>query len=43
MDDVEKCSEAIDLVQLAGEGGGEIETETIHVHLKNPVAQTIHD
>src|SRR5580704_3920135 len=43
MDDVEESSQAINLMKFAGESGGEVEAEAVHVHLKNPVAQTIHD
>ena len=43
MDDVEECSQAIDLVQFARQSGGQIEAKAVHVHLENPVTQTIHD
>src|SRR5258706_8493307 len=43
MDNVEKCTQAIYCMQLAGESGGKVESEAVHVHLENPVTQTIHD
>ena len=43
MNDVEKCAQAIDLVQLPGEGGGQVETESVDMHFQNPVTQAIHD
>ena len=43
MDDVEEGAEAVDLVQLAGQGGGQIEAEAVDVHLRHPVAQLVHD
>ena len=30
-------------MQFARQGGGQIETEPVHVHLQNPVPQGIHD
>ena len=36
MDDVEERSQAVDVVQLAGQGGGEVEAEAIDVHLRSP-------
>ena len=39
MDDVEEGAEAVNVVKLAREGGGEVEAEAVNVHLKNPVAQ----
>ncbi len=35
--------QAVDLVQLAGEHGREIEAESVDVHLRHPVAQAVHD
>src|SRR5580692_616641 len=43
MDDVEESAQAIDLMKFPGESGSEVQAEAVHVHLKNPVAQTIHD
>ena len=39
MDDVEEGAEAIDVVELAGQGGGQVEAEAVDVHLGHPVAQ----
>ena len=30
-------------MQLAGEGGGEVEAEPVDVHLLDPVAQAVHE
>jgi hypothetical protein len=30
-------------VELAGEGGGEVEAEAVDVHLEDPVAEAVHD
>src|SRR4030095_6376680 len=43
MDHVEEGGEAIHVVELTGEGRGEVEAETVHVHLEDPVAQAVHD
>ena len=43
LDDVEERREAVHLVQLAGQGGGQVEAEAVHVHLGDPVAQRVHD
>ena len=43
MDDVEKRAQLVDGVQLARERAGEVETETVDVHLEHPVAQAVHD
>jgi len=43
MDDVEERAQAINLMEFAGEGGGQIEAEAVHVHIEDPVAQTVHD
>jgi hypothetical protein len=43
MDHVEEGGETIHVVELSGEGGGEVEAEAVHVHLKDPVAQAVHD
>ena len=29
-------------MQLAGEGGGEVEPKPVHVHVQHPVAQAVH-
>ena len=36
VDDVEEGAQAVDLVQLARQGGGEVEAEAVDVHLRAP-------
>ena len=43
MDKVEECGESVDLSELAGKRGGQIEAEAVDVHLSHPVAQGVHD
>ena len=43
LDEVEERRQPVDLVELAGEGGGEVEAEAVDVHLGHPVAQAVHD
>ena len=43
MNDLEKCAQAVDLVEFAGEGRCQIEAETVDVHFKNPITQAVHD
>ena len=43
MNDVEEGAELVDLVELAGQGGGQVEAEPVHVHLSDPVTQRVHD
>ena len=43
MNDVEERAEPVDLVQLARERRGEVEAEAVDVHLRDPVAQAVHD
>ena len=43
MDDVEEGPQAVDVVELAGQRGGQVEAEAIDVHLRHPVAQRVHD
>ena len=43
VDDVEEGAELVDLVELAGQGGGQVEAEPVHVHLSDPVTQRVHD
>ena len=43
VDDVEEGAQLVDVVQLAGQGAGQIEAETVDVHLGHPVAQAVHD
>ena len=39
LNDVEERAEPIDVVQLAGERRGQIESEAVHMHLHVPIAQ----
>ena len=43
MDDVEERPEAIDVMQLPRQRGGQVEAEAVDVHLRHPVAQAVHD
>ncbi len=43
LDEVEERRQAVDLVELACEGGREVEPESVDVHLGHPVAQAVHD
>ena len=43
MDDVEKRSQLVDFVQLAGQGAGQIEPQPVDVHVRDPIAQAVHD
>src|SRR5436305_2763119 len=43
LDDVEEGRQAVHVVELAGQGGGEVEAEAVHVHVEHPVAQRVHD
>ena len=43
LDEVEERRQAVDLVELAGQGRGEVEPEAVDVHLGDPVAQRVHD
>src|SRR5207302_8921082 len=40
--DVEERRQPVDVVELAGERGGEVEPETVDVHLRDPVPQRVH-
>ena len=40
---LEEGGELVDVVELAGEGRGEVEAEAVDVHLGDPVAQRVHD
>jgi hypothetical protein len=42
-DDVKERAEAVDVVELACQGRGQIEAEPVDVHLKDPVAEAVHD
>src|SRR5690606_33334844 len=43
LDNVEECAEPVHVVELPGEGGGEVKAETVDVHVEHPVAQRVHD
>ena len=43
VDDVEEGGELVHLGELAGQGRGEVEAEAVDVHLRDPVAQRVHD
>ncbi len=42
LDDVEEGRQPIDLMQLAGERGSEVEAEAVDVHLGDPVPKAVH-
>ena len=42
LDDVEERRQPIDVVQLPGERRSEVEAEAVDVHLRDPVAQAVH-
>ena len=43
LDAIEERREAADVVRLARQGGGQVEAEAIDMHLRDPVAQAIHE
>ena len=43
LDDVEERREPVDVVELPGQRGGQVEPETVDVHLQHPVPQRVHD
>ena len=43
LDEIEERAEAVDVVQLPGECRREVETESVDVHLLDPVPQAVHD
>ena len=43
VDQVEERRQPVDLVELAGQRGGEVEPEPVDVHLGDPVPQRVHD
>ena len=43
LDEVEERRQPVDVVQLAGERGGQVEAEAVDVHLGHPVPQAVHD
>ena len=42
LDEFEEGGELVHVVELAGQGGGEVEAEAVHVHFRDPVAQRVH-
>ncbi len=42
VDDIEESREAVYLMEFAGQCGGKVEPEAVHVHFLYPVAETIH-
>ena len=42
MNNVKESVQLVHAIGVARKGGGEIEAETIHVHLEHPIAQTVH-
>ncbi|CFE44155.1 Uncharacterised protein [Mycobacterium tuberculosis] len=43
MHQIEECRQPVDVVQLAGQRGRQVEPEPVDVHFDHPVAQRIHD
>ena len=43
LNEVEERGQAVDLVELAGQAGREVEPEAVHMHLGHPVAQRVDD
>jgi hypothetical protein len=43
LDEIEEHRQLVDLVELAGQGGGEVEPEAVDVHLGHPVTEGVHD
>src|SRR6202008_1864528 len=43
LDQVEERGQPVHLVELAGQGGGQVEPEAVHVHVEHPVPQRVHD
>src|SRR6185369_15328628 len=43
MDDIEKRAEPVNVKKLARQSGGKIEAKTVDVHLRDPIAQAVHD
>ena len=41
--EVEERRQPVDVVELAGQRGGQVEAEAVDVHLGDPVAQRVHD
>ena len=42
LDEFEEGGQPVDVVELAGQGGRQVETEAVDVHLGHPVAQRVH-
>ena len=43
VDDFEEGVQLVHATGIAREGGGEVETETVDMHLQHPIAQAVHD
>ena len=43
LDEVEERAQPVDLVELSGQAGRQVEAEAVDVHLRHPVAQRVHD
>ena len=43
LDEIEERRQPVDRVQLARQGGGEVEPEPVDVHLGHPVPEAVHD
>ena len=43
LDEFEEGGQLVHVVELPGQGGGEVEAEPVHVHLGDPVPQGVHE
>ena len=43
VDNIEKRAEPVNRVKLPRKGGGEVESEAVHMHVLNPIAQAVHN
>jgi len=43
VDDAEEGAEAVDVIELAGQGGGQVESEAVDVHFVHPIPKAVHD
>ena len=43
MNDFEESVQLVHALVVARQGGGEIEPETVHMHVVHPIAQAVHD
>src|SRR5690606_37513946 len=43
MDDAEEGALGIEIGRIAGDGGSEIEAETVDIHFRHPIAETVHN